>query len=153
MEYDLNGVYHLGVDGVLRSFSHDNRVVDYRQLDPEQVKSLASGLVAQFDYHGIEIDEAFRAMAAADEKSEVDGRLVTDLQLLLHPTDPLNFPSGRSQPQSSPNPNKDVVDRLEARQPVYCGVTCWSLPDCYWVYCHACFFPSGTGRVGACFLW
>lgn len=37
---DMQGCFHLGTDGVLRSFDENGLVVDYRQLEPHQVREM-----------------------------------------------------------------------------------------------------------------
>ncbi|QSS50634.1 hypothetical protein I7I53_11393 [Histoplasma capsulatum var. duboisii H88] len=38
---DPNGLFHIGNDGILRSYDKDNNVIDYARLDSAELKSLA----------------------------------------------------------------------------------------------------------------
>ncbi|EDN04341.1 hypothetical protein I7I51_02582 [Histoplasma capsulatum] len=38
---DPNGLFHIGNDGILRSYDKDNKVIDYARLDSAELKSLA----------------------------------------------------------------------------------------------------------------
>ncbi|KAK4095917.1 hypothetical protein N658DRAFT_74060 [Parathielavia hyrcaniae] len=154
MAYDPNGVFVLGVDGVLRTFAPDHSVVDYRQLDPAQVKALASGLVAQETQLGVEADPVYQYLLDDAEHPEIDGRLIMDLGELLHPTNPMSRPdpAWKTAVGTSPDPKRDVVDKLEARQPIPCPSSCYSIADCVWINCWACFMPWGPGTPGHCFV-
>lgn len=40
LKRDMQGCFHLGTDGILRSFDGNGLVVDYRQLEPHQVREM-----------------------------------------------------------------------------------------------------------------
>lgn len=85
---------------------------------------------------------------------ETDGRSVVDADNLLRPTNPLLLPdpafaNGTSSPQK-----RDIAlaDLLEPRQPGICQGLCASVADCFSIGCYACYFPSGPGYFGICFI-
>lgn len=65
------GFTHLGKDGVLRTISGDNEVLDARGLDPEQIKSFLAWMP----------DELLKK----EEFDHVDGTKVTSHEALFHP--------------------------------------------------------------------
>lgn len=73
----LEGLVHLGDDGVVRSFSSRGQVVDYRQLSPEEIDtallSLSTKVPAQ------EHDKVSSILRGKD------GRKVTDMEQILRP--------------------------------------------------------------------
>ncbi|KAF4591705.1 hypothetical protein GQ602_002004 [Ophiocordyceps camponoti-floridani] len=81
MKVTDDGVFSLGSDGVLRYFDADRSVVDYRQLDPDQAKDLATKQIHAWESSG----KAVPASLAAIVESSVDGRLVTDVHQLMNP--------------------------------------------------------------------
>ncbi|KAK4112409.1 hypothetical protein N656DRAFT_768548 [Canariomyces notabilis] len=150
ISYDPQGVFVLGVDGVLRSFAPNISVVDYRQLDPDQVQELATGLARQARSLGVDVALGIQYLL---EHPDIDGRLITDANAILTPGNPLNLPhpdysTGATSP---PRVSRDLSELLNGRQPAPCPATCNSLTDCIPVGCFACFFPGGPGSVGICF--
>jgi hypothetical protein len=150
MKVDDNGVFVLGIDGVLRAFAPDLNVTDYRQLDASQVQELAGGLANQGHVLGVDVAPSYQFLLA-DENAGVDGRLVTDMAALLEPTHELSLPAPEYSDRTSPaRRSTDVLQILDPRQPGYCYVSCSSLLDCYLVFCYACYFPNGP-PTGSCF--
>ncbi|KAK4209145.1 hypothetical protein QBC37DRAFT_391445 [Rhypophila decipiens] len=149
ISFSPDGVFVLGIDGVLRTFTADHTVVDYRQLDAEQVQQMTEALAKQTK--GVHGDVA-PSLSYLAEHPEVDGRLVEDTQALLAPTDPLNLPSANYAPGSSPAvaPREQFTKLLEERQRP-CGRTCESLADCRPIGCYACYYPGGPGNWALCF--
>ena len=79
------GFLQLGPDGVVRSFgwsdSGELTVVDYRQLDPGQIRTWINTITAgRHEVAGEEPD-----LSWDDEFESVDGRDVIDDDQLLHP--------------------------------------------------------------------
>ncbi|ORY07646.1 hypothetical protein BCR34DRAFT_570447 [Clohesyomyces aquaticus] len=145
LKKDPSGVWTLGNDGVLRSFTNDLTVIDYRNLDPIQFNELHTKHLEHFQNAGVDLPETFKSLSG----TTVDGRLVTDISKLLHPEDtPRVVPApGR---HSTPVKRSQLEhDTLEARQ--NCGnPACESLSACLANFCTACFFPLGP-PAGICF--
>jgi hypothetical protein len=72
------GFTHLGKDGVLRTISGNNEVLDARGLDPEQIENFLNfypaGEIQKEDWHG------------------VDGTKVTSYEALFHPAPGILLP-------------------------------------------------------------
>ncbi|KAH8646805.1 hypothetical protein BX600DRAFT_518828 [Xylariales sp. PMI_506] len=145
MELDDGGVLSVGNDGVLRSFAADGTVIDYHQLDPSQVESFAEHQLAAWESQGT-VPESVKDLAEAT--TEIDGRLITDKQELLNPSEKPNF----HHDAKSVSKERDVLDELSnnfvKRQCNY--YTCSSLADCTPLGCFACFFTIGP-PFGICF--
>ncbi|KAM7203080.1 hypothetical protein V8F33_002428 [Rhypophila sp. PSN 637] len=148
ISFSPDGVFVLGIDGVLRSFTSDRSVVDYRQLDAEQVQQMAKSLATQ-RINGDDVP----GLSYLAEHPEVDGRLVEDTQSLFAPTDPLNLPHPDYAKSTSPAVarSEQFTKLLEDRQRP-CGRQCQSLADCRPIGCYACYFPGGPGNPALCFL-
>lgn len=71
------GLSHVASDGVLRSFSSQLEVVDYKQLSPEQIELVWKSM------EGLYPADALREFV--ERMRGVDGRDVTDDKQLLHP--------------------------------------------------------------------
>lgn len=146
---DPNGAWSLGADGVLRSFANGLTVLDYRQLDPEQVKNLASSHIKVYQAIGGEVPSSLEDLV----KSSVDGRTVTDVAQIFHPQEKPNIPAvsieGRSPVGRSPLEKRqgDLVDMFRDQCNIY---ICQRLrPDCP-PGCNACYFPNGP-PWGTCY--
>ncbi|KAK2774008.1 hypothetical protein FQN53_003872 [Emmonsiellopsis sp. PD_33] len=100
-----DGYLSVGADGVLRSFAKDATVIDYRQLDPDQVKSFAATQLAAWEASRMAMPSSVLSLADSSSASGVDGRLVTDLDQLL---DPADKPAGVSAVKS-----REVLELLE----------------------------------------
>ncbi|KAK2811092.1 hypothetical protein FQN50_002428 [Emmonsiellopsis sp. PD_5] len=100
-----DGFLSVGADGVLRSFAKDATVIDYRQLDPDQVKSFAATQLAAWEASGMAMPSNVLNLADSSSTSGVDGRLVTALDQLL---DPVDKPAGVSAVKS-----REVLELLE----------------------------------------
>ncbi|EAQ87432.1 predicted protein [Chaetomium globosum CBS 148.51] len=151
MTFDPHGFFPAGCRRRPAHFAPDHGVVDYRQLDPDHVEALASALLDQFLHLGVEAPPAVHEILDKDKHPEIDGRLITDPHELLHPTDSLNMPDPQTAVKATPNAKRDVIDKLQARQPIPCPSTCFSDVDCFLIEYFACFFPSGPGSPGLCF--
>jgi hypothetical protein len=73
----LQGFFHLGCDGVYRSFSSTGEVVDYKQLSPVEITAMVEDFGKYIDA------ESFKK--TKKKFHGVDGRNVTDMEQLLHP--------------------------------------------------------------------
>jgi hypothetical protein len=73
----LNGLHHLGNDGVLRSFSSRGDVVDFKQLGPDEIDTIVRSLYSLIEY------KKYQQLVKVMEG--VDGRDVTDMEQILHP--------------------------------------------------------------------
>ncbi|KUJ17931.1 uncharacterized protein LY89DRAFT_781058 [Mollisia scopiformis] len=143
MTYDDLSVFHLGSDGVLRTFANNLTVLDYHQLDVGQVQKLASEQAAQYQASGSEVPASLTQLA----ESPVDGRLTVDINALMNPDDKPNV-----TPITGTTPRSVDLENLFERQVVCPGVPgCMSLADCTPYNCFACFYPSGP-PWGTCFL-
>ena len=71
-----DGMFQLAIDGVLRSFDGDRKVIDFRQLSPEQIASYLKKMPDQ------------RAIKWSEWEG-VDGRTVTAEQELWDPPESL----------------------------------------------------------------
>ncbi|KAI1323204.1 hypothetical protein F5Y16DRAFT_403706 [Xylariaceae sp. FL0255] len=92
---DNGGFISLGDDGVIRSFIPNGTVIDYYQLDPEQVKQLAEKQYSVWATIG-DVPESVSELA---QPPYPDGRLVVNETQLLFPTD---IPGTRDQ-QTTPS--------------------------------------------------
>lgn len=149
---DIHGASNVGKDGVLRSFASNGTVIDYRQLDPEQVKEFAIKQLAAWKVTG-DIPESIVKFA---EPPYPDGRLVTSENDLLNPAKKPKFDTHGEEKDFTPAPRYEVVGELEARQliqPECVGATCQSLANCqaHNPPCHACYYEHGPPN-GRCFL-
>lgn len=143
MKYDDLSVFHLGSDGVLRTFANNLTVLDYHQLDIDQVKKLASEHLAQWQTSGMDIPPSLTNLV----ESPVDGRLTIEIEALLNPEDKPNI-----TPVPGITPRSVGLESLIERQIVCPGVPgCMSLADCTPYNCFACFYPSGP-PWGTCFI-
>ncbi|CAN9177437.1 unnamed protein product [Alternaria sp. RS040] len=135
LKTDATGALSVGPDGVLRSFAGNLEVIDYRQLDPEQVRWFGKQQLSAWS-NDAEIPESVSALV----QGTIDGRLVTDETLLLHPSEKPQI----GQKSSSTQSEKRSADDLFIRQSALCaGTTCGSLNDCIPRGCNACYFPNG----------
>ncbi|PHH63168.1 hypothetical protein CDD81_6219 [Ophiocordyceps australis] len=69
MHQDVDGYIHLGMDGVVRSVSHDKKILDYLPLSPEQI----SAFIDNYPAHTPEQKDTLKAAFA-----NVDGRVVSE---------------------------------------------------------------------------
>lgn len=135
LKTDATGALSVGPDGVLRSFAGNLEVIDYRQLDPEQVRWFGKQQLSAWS-NDAEIPESVSALV----QGTIDGRLVTDETILLHPSEKPQIGKKSSSTQSE----KRSADDLFIRQSALCaGTTCGSLNDCIPRGCNACYFPNG----------
>lgn len=142
-----DGVFNLGSDGVLRSFDSQGNVIDYRQLDPEQVKAFATKEIERWK----ESDHGVPPQLSSLVDTEIDGRLVTDLKALVNPDDSERpvFPESKGQVSV---PRAPVIDELNPRQRL-CNpfMVCENISPCTPFGCYACYFPNGP-PLGYCFV-
>ncbi|KAL3462542.1 hypothetical protein BJX64DRAFT_258899 [Aspergillus heterothallicus] len=73
LRHDGRGFTHLATDGVLRSFDGDRKVIDYRQLSPEEIQIVLQVFPAQLR------EQVEHKLVG------VDGRNVTDEGQLWNP--------------------------------------------------------------------
>ncbi|RDA93578.1 hypothetical protein CP533_6165 [Ophiocordyceps camponoti-saundersi (nom. inval.)] len=149
MKYTDESVFTLGSDGVLRTFSKDRQVLDYRQLDPQQARDLAAKQVDAWERSGKPVPDSVVAVA----KSSVDGRLVTDIDQLMNPEEKPAVVEGQSEASVSQNARRSPGTLFRRAGPRVCPGSpgCSSLADCQRHHCNACFFPHGPPH-GTCFL-
>ncbi|PHH74643.1 hypothetical protein CDD80_2948 [Ophiocordyceps camponoti-rufipedis] len=149
MKVTDNGVFSLGSDGVLRSFDADRSVVDYRQLDPDQAKDLATKQMRAWESSG----KAVPASLAAVVESSVDGRLVTDVEQLMNPAEKPAKAEGQVEASVSSKVRRSAEELFARAGPKVCPGQpgCQSLADCQRHHCNACYFPHGPPH-GTCFL-
>ncbi|PHH90093.1 hypothetical protein CDD83_4550 [Cordyceps sp. RAO-2017] len=148
MKFEDDGVFSLGTDGVLRTFTKGRDVIDYRQLDPEQAKELANKQIDGWQRGPDPIPASLLTVAG----SSVDGRLVTDIEKLMNPKEKPARSHGQSQ-KSQPGKSRRAPAELFRRAgPHVCPGQpgCSSIADCTPHHCHACFFPHGPPH-GTCF--
>jgi hypothetical protein len=137
LKIDATGVLSVGEDGVLRSYTGDLEVVDYRQLDPEQVATFGRQQLDAWTLGGGDIPDSVLALV----QKSIDGRLVTEEDDLIHPTEK---PRLGDKPSSRESRNPKPFDDLIARQSAACaGSYCEDLPTCTARGCNACYFPNG----------
>ena len=135
LKTDATGALSVGPDGVLRSFAGSLEVIDYRKLNPEQVRWFGKQQLIAWS-NDAEIPDSVSALV----QGTIDGRLVTDETLLLHPSEKPQIGKKSSSTQSE----KRSADDLFIRQSALCaGTTCGSLNDCIPRGCNACYFPNG----------
>ena len=143
MEISKAGYLNVGEDGVLRSFTADGTVVDYYQLDPDQVSTFSKKQLEAWDALEVETPESVIALAGSEPQ---DGRLVTDSVQLFQAAD--NTKTTPVKPREATA--KADLDALMDKRQECVNVICQSLSDCFAVNCLACFFPGGP-PYGICF--
>ena len=152
LKKDDNGALNVGADGVLRSFAPDGSVLDYRQLDPDQLGEFATMQLQGWERWAAENGDEIPAsvVALAEAAHDVDGRHVTELDKLLHPTEKPNFEATRNvQARTSEAENSPAL-LFDKRQQCFIGYPCQYLYVCLLVFCRACYFPNGP-PLGLCF--
>lgn len=149
-----HGFLNVGEDGVLRSFAGNGTVLDYHQLDPEQVKEFAETQLRSWDHIDHETPEVVRTMA---KEPYPDGRLVHDLKKLLHPEGWEAMAMGTTaEARSTRSDAKQVIEKLRGldKRQACLGAFCESLNQCAQFRptpCFQCYFPNPV-PVGACML-
>ena len=151
MVTDRYGAFNLGSDGVLRSLANNLTVLDWRQLDPDQVLTLATDQLLSYKIAGQPIPSQLTDLISSHP---VDGRNVTDLASLstLDEVDRPAIPprSLTERDNLSPNPAKRVVGQYTPQPIDMClFFGCMRLQDCTTIGCRACFFPGGP-PFGVC---
>ncbi|PFH60160.1 hypothetical protein XA68_11374 [Ophiocordyceps unilateralis] len=149
MKFTDDGVFSLGSDGVLRTFTRNREVIDYRQLDPQQAKDLATKQILAWERSGKSVPASLTTVA----ESSVDGRLVTDVDQLMNPTEKPAIPDGQSESSVSSKVRRSAGELFSRAGPKVCPGSpgCQSLSDCQRHHCNACYFPHGPPH-GTCFL-
>lgn len=147
LKMDKYGALNVGPDGVLRSFAPDGTVLDFRQLDPDQVAEFAAKQVAGWEAMA-DHEVPASVITLANAASAIDGRLVTDLDQLLYPSDKPTFPPAT---HTSRIGTRNVFDTaLLEKRACLIGTPCFSLFECNLVDCRACYYPNGP-PLGVCF--
>ncbi|KAJ4322897.1 hypothetical protein N0V94_002160 [Neodidymelliopsis sp. IMI 364377] len=135
LKTEATGALSVGPDGVLRSFAGNLEVIDYRQLDPEQVLWFGKQQLSAWANDAV-IPDSVSALV----QGTIDGRLVTDEDLLLNPSEKPKIGKKHSSTQSE----KRNAEDLFIRQSGACaGSYCESINVCIPRGCMACFFPNG----------
>ncbi|RDA85825.1 hypothetical protein CP532_5780 [Ophiocordyceps camponoti-leonardi (nom. inval.)] len=147
MKFTDDSVFTLGSDGVLRTFTKDRTVLDYRQLDPEQTRDLAAKQVDAWERSGKPVPDSVMAVAHAS----VDGRLVTDVHQLMNPEEKPAVVEGAQSESSVTRRSPGKLFRRAGPKVCPGSPGCSSLADCQRHHCNACFFPHGPPH-GTCFL-
>lgn len=147
---DQRGAFNLGSDGVLRSFTADLIVLDYRQLDPSQVEALAKSHLAQWEASPYDAPPELRKLA----EHPVDGRLVTDIDALLNPKEKPNIPQSEEEKRATGVSLKQRgIDDILNLPPLVCipFTRCFSILECLPEGCNACYYPNGP-PFGVCYI-
>jgi hypothetical protein len=111
-----DGHVQLGLDGVVRSYSGNGTVVDYRQLDPDQVVKYSASLRKR------------------DSILPRDGREVTDIAQLLAPWEERDIATAAELAAREPANNAAQVDSLRERggDDFYCDfIECTNNDICF----------------------
>ncbi|KAK6065433.1 hypothetical protein SCUP515_11240 [Seiridium cupressi] len=143
MVRDIYGGKQVGEDGVLRSFANNGTVIDYHQLDPEQVEEFAQDQLIQWKASGQEVPESVVKLA---QPPYPDGRLVVSVDDLLHPAEKPEFPPESEISKGTSTSPADPT-RIIERQPLQCvGQPCQAVATCvnnFITRCSECYFPRG----------
>ncbi|KAH9893670.1 hypothetical protein F4778DRAFT_784164 [Xylariomycetidae sp. FL2044] len=155
-----DGYLMVGEDGVMRSFASDGTVLDYHQLDPDQLKEFAIDQLHKWGKLKTETPDVVEELA---KPPYADGRLVLDKERLLHPEDrPQPGPALASRSEEmqaeliSRSEEMQVVERmsgLHERQECI-GAECLTLNNCAKYRptpCYQCYF-NAKAPMGACML-
>ncbi|EEH47662.2 uncharacterized protein PADG_03746 [Paracoccidioides brasiliensis Pb18] len=158
MKLHSQGALSVGNDGVLRSFTPNGTVLDYYQLDPDQLSRFAANQLAAWEASGMNVPESVMTLAAA-KKGTVDGRLVTDVKMLFEPEERPDIAGAKAGdgdghliPDSAAKEQREMFEQLKnhpAKRNCV-GRPCPNLSACL-PDCMACFFPGGP-PFGVCFL-
>lgn len=154
LETTDHGFLNVGEDGVLRSFAGNGTVLDYHQLDPDQVKEFASAQLRSWDSISHDTPDIVKSLA---QEPYPDGRLVQDVKKLMHPEGWEEMALGTSaEARSTRWEARHVIEKLnglEKRQACI-GAMCETLNQCAQYRptpCYQCYFPNPV-PVGACML-
>lgn len=149
MRKDPNGIYHIGDDGVVRSFDANAKVIDFVPLSPEDLAD-AIELVPD-DVPG---KHEWRKHLK-EVWTGVDGRKVEEHAMLFPPLSvlPLKFTRPDLMEPGPQSPNDNLDDKIfEKRQLGFCqSQWCTSSVGCMTLGCTGCFFPDNMTR-GFCVL-
>ncbi|KAG9780209.1 hypothetical protein KCU88_g3775, partial [Aureobasidium melanogenum] len=105
MVSDPKGIFQLGDDGVLRSYDGDGTVIDWRQLDPDQIKRA-------YDAHNNRGGQFLRR----SPQNIVDGRDVVDIDQILRPRQNILDSEFGTSPVSSSEDSTDAEEGVNADQ-------------------------------------
>lgn len=105
MVSDPKGIFQLGDDGVLRSYDGDGTVIDWRQLDPDQIKRA-------YDAHNNRGGQFLRR----SPQNIVDGRDVVDIDQILRPRQNILDSEFGTSPVSSSEDSTDGEEVVNADQ-------------------------------------
>ncbi|KAI0517520.1 hypothetical protein F5B22DRAFT_108523 [Xylaria bambusicola] len=145
---DNSGFVSVGDDGVVRSFVPNGTVIDYYQLDPDQVKQFAEKQYSAWAAHGE--GDVPASVSELARPPYPDGCLVVNETQLLFPS---VIPDTGDQSVSPSATSADKPTRalglLSSNNPTCVGWSCQSLADCQ-PHCLACYFQHGPPN-GICF--
>ncbi|KAI0444155.1 hypothetical protein F4803DRAFT_549360 [Xylaria telfairii] len=117
---DISGFVSVGDDGVLRSFAPNGTVIDYYQLDPDQVKQFAE--VQYSTWAAYRAGDVPASVSKLARPPYPDGRLVANETQLLFPS---VIPGKRDQsvsPSATPaDPPTRALDLLSRNLPTCIG--------------------------------
>lgn len=137
-----DGALSIGEDGVLRSFAGNLSVIDYRQLDASQSMAYALDQMEQITADGGgDVADSMMTLAF----TPVDGRKVTDVDLLFNPEEkPSVDQLGRITPRSLAQLARDT----DGKKCV--GKSCKNSRYCNHRGCSKCMFGPRSRAVGSC---
>lgn len=130
MALDPEGFVHIADDGVARSYTANNTVIDYAPLSNEQLKQMISGLPASVKENQEHLHQVFDG---------VDGYDMTDKKQIFEPPvwlQPASF-GQTNQPQSRSEAQEAAAALLDKRQ-VCLGKSCTSTTVCQSFGCSSC---------------
>lgn len=146
LETDPHGFIRVGEDGVMRSISGNGTVIDYHQLDPDQLKDFAERQLHAWDVSAMDVPDDVLELAKAPF---ADGRLVLEKDKLLRHE---GMPSLVTRSKSAGSAVIERLRGLDKRQDCV-GKPCATFNQCASYRptpCMVCYFPRGV--VGMCML-
>lgn len=129
MAMDPKGFFHLGDDGVYRSFSGDGTVIDYERLAPSQI-------LDSFTYYSESEKKTLQK-----EYADVDGTKVVDEEQILRPKEhlrPFLLRKRQSVNKIKREDAKIILERVFNLKKRSCSYTCEENEDCYPHDCYGC---------------
>ncbi|KAF2419574.1 hypothetical protein EJ08DRAFT_43320 [Tothia fuscella] len=135
-----DGVQHqtIGPDGVLRVYDEQKNVIDYRQLDPQQVSEIAAIQLFAWKSKGGEIPAAVIQLSTTPYP---DGRTVTE-KAALWQLDYIPLPVTATEVPA-------IFKRRQHKRQDCRYIGCSSYADCP-PFCNGCLQPIGPSFPGVC---
>ena len=140
MTLDPEGFVHIADDGVARSYTANNTVIDYAPLSNEQLKQMVSQSPAALAKDREHLMQVFDV---------VDGHDVTDKKQIFEPPPLLQPASVKpvSQPQSRSEPQEAVAALVDKRVPMCLGRPCTTTAACVAMECVICAIYDRIGQT------